>query len=100
VVTVEHDLYDIAHRAEVVAGTLAVRGREPGREIQRIAFAKRHIELFAEPLDHRPARDGAARLDEAQVARRDAAGARQVELGEAPSDPPLTNQACPRFLAT
>lgn len=72
--------------------------REPSGEIQGVAFAKRHIEFFAEPLDHRPARVGLPGFDEAQVARRDTAGARQVELGKAPPDPPLTNKRAHGFL--
>ena len=80
----------VHHR--LVERAAAVDRRVAGREQQLVALAQRDVELLGEAQHHLGARLGAAGLDEAQVARRDAGLEGEVELAEAPPAAPVAQQ--------
>jgi hypothetical protein len=68
-----------------------------GGQHQRIAFAQRHIELLGQGEQQPAAGTGTARLDEAEVAGRDAGIQREIELAAPPALPPLAQQRTSLF---
>ncbi|GAA1214866.1 hypothetical protein GCM10009675_41190 [Prauserella alba] len=71
---------------------------EAGREMKPISFPQGNLQLLAEAFDHVRARPRPARLDEAEVTRREVGGNGYVELGAAPSLPPFPHQSADRNL--
>ena len=94
VVAVEHELDRVVDRLHLglVERALLVDRRVAGGEQQPVALAQRHLELVGEVQDHLGARLGAAGLDEAEVAGRDAGLEREVELAEAAALAPVAEQ--------
>ena len=82
----QYEVERVAHRSHrgILEAVLAVDGRVPGREQQRVAVAQGDVEALGQAQHHLRARARAPGLDEAQVARRDAGLERQVELAQAP----------------
>jgi hypothetical protein len=65
---------------------------EAGRVEEGVLIAQRHRERRREAEDHLAARLGAAGLEEADVARRDVGGEREVELAETAAGAPVLDQ--------
>jgi hypothetical protein len=91
---VEHRAQRVHHlgHLRVVERAGAEQGREAGRGEPVVSIAQRHGERFAQLKDHRAARLGAAGLEEAHVALRDARGERELELRHAPLGAPALQQ--------
>jgi hypothetical protein len=87
----QHALERVAHGRHLrrVDRPLLVRGREAGGQQQVVAVAQRHVELVGEVQHHLAARLRTARLQEAEVAGRDAGLERQVELAQPPPPSPV-----------
>jgi hypothetical protein len=68
----------------------------PGRDEQHVAFAQRHLEVVGEREDELGAGAGPARLDEAQVARRDTDVEREVHLAAVAAEPPVAHERADR----
>ena len=71
---------------------LAVRGRVARGQQQRVALAQRHVEVLGEVQHQLAARLGAARLDEAEVARGHGGVERHVELAQPAAAAPVAQQ--------
>ena len=69
-----------------------IHRRETGGRQEVVAVAQRHVKRPSQLQDHLTARLGPARLDEADVAGRDARLAGEVELAELTAYPPVPNQ--------
>ena len=69
------------------SGSSGVERREAGREEQVVALAERDLERTGQPHDHRAARLGPPRLDEAHVPRRRPGVPGEVELALARRTP-------------
>ena len=99
-VALEDAVERLTHRRHLrrVDRALGVGGGEAGGEQELVAVAQRDVELLGQVQDHVAARPGPAGLEEAQVARRHARLARQLELAEAPALAPLSQQVSDRTL--
>ena len=84
----------IADRFELGLGqaTFGIGGRVTARQQQRVAVARRHVEMLGQVQDHLAGRPGAAGLDEAQVPGGDVGLYGQVELAQPAALPPLAQQ--------
>ena len=76
----------------LVEVALRVGGREAGGEEERVAVAKRHVEVLGELDDHVGAGLRAAGLDEADVAGRHARLEREVLLAHAAPEAPVAQE--------
>jgi hypothetical protein len=90
----EHPLERLADGRHLgrVDRSLLEGGREAGGQQEVVAVAQRYVELLGQMQHHLPARLRAARLQEAQVSRRDAGLEREVELAEAAPPAPVAQQ--------
>jgi hypothetical protein len=79
-----------------VTDLLRVDWRIPGRKEQCVALAERNVELLGEAHQHVPARLRSPVLEETQMARRDFGFGSQIDLSDAPSLAPFTQQCADR----
>ena len=67
----------------VIDAGLAVSGGVTGREQHLVSFPKGNLERFGEAHDHRPARDGPAAFDKADVPLGGCRASRKLKLADA-----------------
>ena len=84
----EHGVDRGPGRPQVGEGALRVGRCQSRGQVDLVAVAQGHVELVADPLDHRPARRRPPGLDVAEVAGRDPRGHRHVELRPVPPRAP------------
>jgi hypothetical protein len=94
----EHQIDGPARGGQRRVGEISLREhrRVTGRDQQRVTLAQGNLQPLGEVEDHVPAGLRAARLDKAQVTRRDVGLAGEVELTHAPPPAPLAQEVAHR----
>ena len=88
----------LAHRLHLGRGEVGrvKRRREPAGDEEPVAIAQGDVELVGEVEHHLPARPRAAGLDEAEMARGDAGRVGEIELAQAPTGAPVSEELADR----